>query len=113
MVRVFYSNDTLMVHEIQDLLMENGIEAVIFDDESYRLSIPSSVAPSAVWILNNAKKVDALALISGFEDKYKSSDDIINNTTQDPSWICGACGEENDGNFYICWNCGKNVDKDA
>ena len=25
-------------------------------------------------------------------------------------WTCSQCGEENEGQYAACWNCGKNVD---
>jgi len=38
---------------------------------------------------------------------------LIESTDSGPvgaAWTCSQCGEENEGQYGACWNCGKNVD---
>lgn len=38
---------------------------------------------------------------------------LIESTDSGPvgaAWACSQCGEENEGQYGACWNCGKNVD---
>lgn len=30
----------------------------------------------------------------------------VRRQARETSWLCPACGEDNPGNFELCWNCG-------
>ncbi len=36
-------------------------------------------------------------------------DDANSNEYQGPSWQCRRCGEDNEGQFAACWNCGASL----
>lgn len=108
MIRVFHDVDSLLVNKVRDFLDENSIDAVIFNDESYRLLVPSSIESPAVWILDNSKLTDAQNLIEEFEIKYRSG--YFNNNQEGEDWLCDACGAENEAIYYVCWKCGKIAD---
>ncbi|MFH2053762.1 MAG: DUF2007 domain-containing protein [bacterium] len=42
-------------------------------------------------------------------DREKALEILADLETDDPSppWLCPACGEEVEGNFSACWNCGQ------
>lgn len=62
--------------------------------------INTETAPS-VWIFDDSKFDEARAIIKEYED----SD--INDDSDKETWICKSCGEESEGQFTECWNCGK------
>ena len=36
-------------------------------------------------------------------------DDANSNESQEPAWKCRRCGEDNEGQFAACWNCGASL----
>ncbi|MCH7820993.1 MAG: DUF2007 domain-containing protein [Proteobacteria bacterium] len=36
-------------------------------------------------------------------------DEANSDESQEPSWKCRRCGEDNEGQFAACWNCGENL----
>jgi hypothetical protein len=33
-------------------------------------------------------------------------DDSITDESPEADWVCASCGESNEGQFAVCWNCG-------
>jgi len=50
-----------------------------------------------LWVANSLDYDRALQLLSN---------DVINESPAEP-WTCAGCGEENEGQFAACWNCGN------
>ena len=38
--------------------------------------------------------------------------ELDSRPTDAPSWTCPQCGEENEGQFVICWKCGAVNEQD-
>ena len=56
-----------------------------------RLRVASEFYFEVRWLLERARQEMAQARAAGGAD----------------DWTCPGCGEQNPGNFEICWNCGK------
>jgi len=101
MKHVFTANIMSADQEVvKGLLDEASIPCMIRNDQ---LAMgPGELAPSdcspEVWILNDEDYSRAREIV-----------EAVRNAKVEPSeaWICPACGEEIEGQFTSCWNCGR------
>ena len=101
MKHVFTANIMSADQEVvKGLLDEASIPCMIRNDQ---LAMgPGELAPSdcspEVWILNDEDYSRAREIV-----------ETVRNAKVEPSeaWICPACGEEIEGQFTSCWNCGR------
>jgi hypothetical protein len=85
---------------IKGLLDEANIPSMI-RNEHLAMALgelaPSDCSPE-VWILNDEDYARAKQIV----DELRAS----NVQTNEP-WVCPVCGEAIEGQFTLCWNCGK------
>jgi hypothetical protein len=62
-----------------------GGHGLLFD----RLRVPSEFYFDVLFLLQRARREMAAARAAG----------------EAANWTCRGCGEENPGNFELCWNC--------
>jgi hypothetical protein len=99
-MRKIYSAATLPdAHLVRGLLAHEGIDARVFNENAQSLmgEIPVHLAWPEVWIVDEADTERARAIIRGIERSPAST----------CTAFCPNCGEENPGNFQVCWNCGR------
>ncbi len=84
-------------HIVLNLLANEGIEARIFNQNAQGGlgEIPFNEAYPEVWLNNPKDSVRAQKIL--FE--YQRAPVEMGPAS------CASCGEENPGNFQICWNC--------
>jgi hypothetical protein len=85
----------------QNLLAAEGIRTEIRNQHLGGImgEMPVFETWPQLWIVNDLDFDRATQLIeSGDSEPYAAS------------WACSKCGEENEGQYAACWNCGKNVD---
>lgn len=107
MKRVFSGQDALVVASIRNLLLNEGIESEVRTPflAAALGDIPLSECWSEVWIANDEESERAAALISAASGP---SVEVGEN------WKCSRCGEEIEGQFATCWQCGgAHADADA
>jgi hypothetical protein len=101
-VKRIYSAATLPdAHLVLGLLAQAGIEAKVFNENAQggMGEIPFTHAWPEVWIVDDRDATRARDLVRQFE------------RPQAPPGArrCAACGEENPGNFQVCWHCGAEI----
>lgn len=103
MKKVYSARDEIDAHLARNLLDENGIEAIV---QAQALSgilgaIPVSeeTLPS-IWV-RDEDEPRALELLS----HMKAGEPPPARADQHP-WTCPKCGEQIEGQFTECWNCG-------
>jgi hypothetical protein len=101
MKRVYSSHDGLFVEYLQRLLEEEGITTM---QRNQYLSggageLPPNECWLELWVMSDADLDRAQALV-----------DTAANDLEGPhkDWVCPACGEQIEGQFGTCWNCGCN-----
>lgn len=96
-VKIYSTLNTAEAHIIQFLLQNNGIEAIIENEDMTPLfgMVSAKDAAAQVWVLSD-KQHEASALI-----KNASSIDISDVTLMK----CKRCGEMVCDRFDYCWNC--------
>lgn len=100
MKRVYIASNPADAELVASLLMSRRIDAIVKNAHLWPiagLSMTVDGAP-AVWVTNDADEPEARRVIA--ESKQPTKSDLA-------PWKCQACGEENDGPFGLCWNCGR------
>ena len=87
-------------HLIKGFLESNGIAAVVRGEflTSGWGELPVDVC--SVWVADDAQYERAHALLLAF-----LNGDIAREL-RDQYWRCSRCGEQLEGQFTSCWNCG-------
>jgi hypothetical protein len=83
----------------QDILKSNAIDSVIKNE--YLSGGAGELPPNECWprlYVSDADFARAERIVQ--EELHRKPDDT-------PPWTCPQCGEENEGQFAVCWNCGS------
>ena len=99
MKKVYTSPNLMMVGHVRNILESSGIPCVV---RNQFLSVAMGEIPPIecwpeLWVVDDDAFEQARGIV---EDSIKSAE------TAKESWICPACGEEMEGQFTDCWNCG-------
>ena len=99
MKRVFSGLDSLVAGSIRNLLVNEGIESEVRTSSLAAAlgDIPATECWSEVWIVHDEDSERAAAVIGQASDSRRPAGD---------SWKCSKCGEEIEGQFGACWQCG-------
>lgn len=101
MIRIYQAANLPQAHLVAGLLRHSGIASRVLKENAQGGlgDIPFSEAYPEVWIENTADYARAAAIIEAFEGPSADSG----------SRVCPVCGEENPGNFELCWKCGMQL----
>jgi len=91
----------MIIHHLKNLLELEGVHAIIRNENlSAALGgIPATECWVELWILDENREAEARDII---RKKVQSDESVIRW-----SWRCPHCGEEIEGQFTDCWNCGE------
>lgn len=98
MKRIYSAPVLVIVENIKNVLMLNGIESTITNQ--YLSAGTGELPPIETWpqLWVAEQDVDrALAIIEAGDDEDGTSKEM---------WICSGCKEEVEEQFSECWNCG-------
>ncbi len=100
MQRLYIARDRIEAQFLRDFLDRHRIPSVVLGDylSGAAGELPATLFP-AVWVLEEEDLERALELLPRFIAEGKGQ-------PGGPAWICDACGEEVEGDFALCWNCG-------
>ena len=92
---------TITIHHYRNLLEAEGIPCEIRNEHlgSVLGEIPFVETWPQLWVVNDLDYDRARQLIS---------EQALDESPSGP-WKCGSCGEENEGQFAACWNCGASL----
>lgn len=100
MTKIYSAQSALTVGNLRNLLLREGIESEVRIPFLAAASgdLPITECWSELWILDDADRERAITLI----------DATLEQSAQTyASWKCAQCGEEVEGQFEACWNCGS------
>jgi Putative prokaryotic signal transducing protein len=99
MKRVYSAKDPLMVAHLKNVLATFGIQCVTrnLDLSSAAGELPPIECWPELWITDDAKLARAKSIL-------KKSLAPLESVKK--SWRCVGCGEDIEGQFTECWNCG-------
>lgn len=100
MKRVYSSQNFSMVELYRGALEENGIRTLVRNQYASigAGSIPVQDVCPELWIINDGDLAQAQMVIAQGSGGGGASSG---------PWRCRSCGEESEGTFVSCWNCGK------
>ncbi len=93
------SSDSLVtINHWKNILESEGIPCQIRNEHLGSIvgEMPFPEVWPQLWIVNDLDQDRAMQLIN---------DDAADESPSEP-WNCRHCGEENEGQFAACWNCG-------
>lgn len=99
MKKLYCASDTIVAGHLQSVLENEGIDCWI---KNLNLSggigeLPPTECWPEIWLHHDQDYNRALAIINA----------ILNPLgTSQSAWQC-SCGEQLEGQFEFCWNCGK------
>lgn len=85
----------------QNLLAAEGIRTEIRNQHLGGImgEMPVFETWPQLWVVNDMDFDRAAQLIESADAE-----------PQEAPWTCGKCGEENEGQYAACWNCGASAD---
>ena len=102
MKKVTSSDSIITVHHYKNILEAEGIRCIVKNEHLPTIfgEVPFAEIWPELWVVNDIDCDRARQLIDAA---------IIDESPQSP-WRCPKCGEENEGQFAACWNCGADND---
>lgn len=100
MKKIFSSQNPLIIHHLKNLLEIEGIRSVVRNENlTVALgSIPATECWIELWVIDEDREMEAREIIRREESH---EDRVFWN------WRCSFCGEEIEGQFTHCWQCGE------
>jgi hypothetical protein len=98
-VKKVTSADSLVtINHYKNLLVSEGIPAFLRNEHfgSIMGEVPFQEVWPELWVENDLDYDRARQLIDAAK---------IAEESPSAAWRCGKCGEENEGQFSVCWNC--------
>ena len=103
MLKVYSAKHPTEAHLLKGVLESYGISCEVKGEFLYstrgELPITPETAP-AVWIFDDSQFDEARDIIQKYEESMTA------DTSNSEIWICKSCGEDSEGQFTECWNCG-------
>ncbi|MEP0548066.1 MAG: DUF2007 domain-containing protein [Rhodothermales bacterium] len=101
MHRVYSHFNPAMVQLVKNELEQRGIESTIKNEHLATVvggAAGATDAWSELWVVDEERLGEAVEVVS----------EVIEGDTGESAepWTCPSCGEEVDGLFAVCWNCG-------
>jgi len=101
MKKLTASDSLITINHYKNLLESEGIGCRIRNEHLGSIvgEVPYVEAWPELWVINHLDYDRARQLI----------DAAIVAESPGSAWRCAACGEDNEGQFGACWNCGRPV----
>lgn len=99
MKKLTTSESLVTINHFKNLLASEGIPSRIKNEHLGSIvgEMPFVEVWPELWVVNDLDFDRAKQLI----------DAAISDESPRESWRCRKCGEENEGQFAACWNCGE------
>ncbi len=101
MIRIYSTQDTLMLGHLRNVIKAHGIECVIRNEHLATAAgeLPPIECWPELWIVDDSRYNEARALLRRA---------LAPLGAVEKPWKCRGCGEDVEGQFTQCWNCGAN-----
>ena len=103
MRQVYSAQHPTEAHIVKGMLESGGIECVVKGEILFsargELPITPETAPS-VWIVEDGRYAQARRIVRRYERANTG------NPAPVETWLCPSCGEQLEGQFTHCWQCG-------
>lgn len=105
MKKLTSSESLITINHYRNLLESEGIRCRIRNEHLGSIvgEMPFVEVWPELWVLNDLDFDRALELL----------DSAVSDESPQSPWRCTKCGEENEGQFAACWNCGSGIQGQA
>lgn len=99
MKRVYTHESLAQIAHLKNLLEQAGIACMVKNDQLLGGlgEIPFLDCSPELWVLK-AEDVDRARRLLA---------EVLAEPSDAPQWRCNGCGELNEGQFAVCWQCGQ------
>ncbi len=106
MKKLTSADSLITVNHYKNLLVSEGIPAFLKNEHfgSIMGEVPFQEVWPELWIENDLDYDRALQLINAAR---------IAEESPSAPWTCRSCGEDNEGQFAVCWKCGTSPEPDV
>ncbi|MBF9000770.1 putative signal transducing protein [Vibrio nitrifigilis] len=101
-MKLYIANNPTEAHILCGLLQQSNIKCEVRGEQWFGLrgEIPADDQSAPyIWLFNRLDADYAWELI-----RQTQTD---NSGIHYKNWVCSNCGETNEGQFAVCWKCGK------
>lgn len=102
MKRLYTTADIVLIGHLASLLDEAGIPC--FVKNQYLSGGIGELPPTETWPELWVRRDHEYALAKEIVEEATRRDVLAEAA---PAWRCPGCGEEVEGQFALCWNCGE------
>ena len=101
MKKLTTSESIITINHYKNLLESEGIPSSIKNEHLGSIigEMPFVEVWPQLWVINDLD----------FDRAKQLLDATIADESPQASWQCRQCGEENEGQFSACWNCGTDL----
>ena len=101
MKKLTSSESLIVINHYKNLLAADGIRTEIRNEYlgSITGEVPFFETWPELWVVN---RLD-------FDRAKQIIEDVDSESPSEP-WTCRSCGEQNEGQFAVCWNCSQSHD---
>jgi hypothetical protein len=102
-MRIFFRHhDRFQVYQVKSILDDEGIPCFIKNEllQGTIGEIPPMDAEPEIWLHDDKWQPKAQKILEHF---YQEQANVSPDNTND--WVCAACGQMNEFQFAICWQC--------
>ena len=101
MKKLTSSESLITINHYKNVLASEGIRCEVRNEHlgSIMGEVPFFETWPQLWVVNDLDFDRAQQLIEAIDSESPG----------DP-WMCVNCGEQNEGQFSACWNCGRSID---
>ena len=101
MKKLVSSESLITINHYRNLLAAEGIQTEIRNEHLGSIvgEMPFVEVWPELWVVRKLDFDRAKELIEAAAEESPSA-----------PWVCAHCHEENEGQFAVCWNCGRAVD---
>ncbi len=102
-IQIYLTSILSEAHILKDIIKSHGIPCDIRTENCSNKNMGRElplISKTSLWISDKTKLDVARRLITEYERSTAAS-------TPNTPWDCNSCGEESEGQFTSCWNCGE------
>lgn len=108
MIKIFTDERPFILVQLKQRLNEAGISCFIKNEllAGGTGDLPFTETWPELWLHQKSDYPEALTIVEDFKKTLDKVDDF-------PDWTCPQCGENNEGQYGVCWSCGQQISPEA
>lgn len=98
MIKIYSNQNGTIVHHLRNVLQNIGIQCEVRNEILGRSISVATEWWVELWIMD----------VERYDEAMKVIEEVLSDANKPGrNWRCSKCGEESEGQFTECWNCGE------